>query len=49
MTNRFKEFDLINRVSEKLWAEVHKVIHKAMIKRKINAKRQNSCLRRPYK
>ena len=41
MTNRFKEFDLINRVSEKLWAEVDKVINKAMIKpslRKINAK-----------
>ena len=31
MTNRFKELDLINRVPEKLWTEVH-VIQEAMIK-----------------
>ena len=30
MTNRFKGFDLIDRVPEELWAEVHDITH-AMI------------------
>ena len=37
---------------EKLWAEVCDIVQEAGIKtihRKTNAKRQNSCLRRPYK
>ena len=52
MTNRFKELDLTDRVPEKLWTEVCNIVQEAVIKpspRKRNAKRQNSCLRRPYK
>ena len=52
VTNRFKGFDLIDRVPEKLWTEVCSPVQKAVIKatpRKRNAKRQNGCLRRPYK
>ena len=51
--NRFKGLDLIDRVPEELWAEVHDFVQEAMIKtipkKKKNAKRQNGCLRRPYK
>jgi len=50
--NRFKGLDLIDRVPEKLWTEVHDIIQKTGIKtipKKRNAKRQNSCQRRPYK
>ena len=50
--NRFKGLDLIDRVLEELWAEVHDIAQEAVIKsipRKTNAKRQNDCLRRPYK
>ena len=32
MTNRFKGLDLINRVLEKLWTEVHDIIQEVMIK-----------------
>ena len=32
MTNRFKGLDLIDRVPEKLWAEVHNIVQKARIK-----------------
>ena len=48
VTNRFKGLDLIYRVPEKLWMEVHN-IQEAGIKpspRKKNAIRQNGCLRR---
>ena len=53
VTNRFKGFDLIDRVPEKLWTEVCDIVQEAVIKtiprgKKI-AKRQNGCLRRPYK
>ena len=37
---------------EELWTEVRDIVQKAMIKtipKKKNAKRQNGCLRRPYK
>ena len=50
MRNRFKGIDLIYRVSEELWMEVHDIVQEAMIRpspRKGNAKRQNGCLRRP--
>ena len=50
--NRFKGLDLIHRVPEELRTEVDHMLQEAVIKtipRKINAKRQNSCLRRPYK
>ena len=52
VTNRFKELDMKHRVPEDLWAEVHDIVQEAVIKtilRKRNAKRQNGCLRRPYK
>ena len=32
MTNRFKELDLIDRVPEKLWTEVHNIVQKAVTK-----------------
>ena len=50
--NRFKGLDLIDRMPEELWTEVHNIVQKAVIKiisRKRNAERQNGCLRRPYK
>ena len=31
MRNRFKGLDLINRVPEELWAEVHDIVQKAVI------------------
>ena len=52
VTNRFKRLDLIDRMPEELWTEVRDVVQEAVIKthpRKTNAKRQNVCLRRPYK
>ena len=32
MTNRFKGFDLIDRVPEELWMEVHDIVQEAVIK-----------------
>ena len=32
MTNRFKGLDLIDRVPEELWTEVHNIVQKAVIK-----------------
>ena len=52
LTNRFKGLYLIDRVPEELWTEVHDIVQEAVTKtspRKRNAKRQNDCLRRPYK
>ena len=52
MTNRFKGLDLIDRVPEELWTEVHDIVQEAVIKiipKKRNTKRKNGCLRRPYK
>ena len=46
VANGFKGFDLIDRVPEELWTEVHDLVQKAVIKtipRKINAKKQNGC------
>ena len=51
-TNTFQELDVIDRVPEELWTKVHACVQEAVIKtipRKRNAKRQNGCLRRPYK
>ena len=51
-TNRFKGLDMIDRVPEELWRQAHDIVQKAVIKtipKKRNAKRQNGCLRRPYK
>ena len=52
VTNRFKGLDLMDRVPEELWMEVCDIVQEAVIeiipKRK-NAKKQNGCLRKPYK
>ena len=50
--NRFKGLDLIDRVPEDLWMEVHDFVLETVTKtipKKRNAKSQNGCLRRPYK
>ena len=52
VTNRFKGLDLIDRVLEELWTEVCGIVQEAGIKtipKKEKCKRQNGCLRRPYK
>ena len=50
MTNRFKGLDLIDRVPEELDMVVRDIVQEAMSSpRKRNAKKQNGCLRRPYK
>ena len=52
-TNRFKGLDLmIDRVPEELWTDVCTLYRRQWSRpspRKRNAKRQNGCLRRPYK
>ena len=52
VTNRFKGLDLIDRVPEELWTEVPDIVQETVIKTipmKKKCKRQNGCLRRPYK
>ena len=52
VTNKFKGLDLIDRVPEELWMEVHDILQEAVIKtipREKKCERQNGCLRRPYK
>ena len=52
VTNRFKGLDLIDRVPEKLWTEVCDTVQEAVIKtipKKKKWKKENGCLRRPYK
>ena len=51
LRNRFKDLDLIDRVTEELWTEVCDTVQEAEIKtipKKMKCKRQNGCLRRPY-
>ena len=50
--NRFKGLDLINEVPDELWTEVHDIVQETWIKTipmERNAKKQNGCLKRPYK
>ena len=49
--HRFKRLDLIDRLPEELWTEVHDIIQEAGIKTvaKKKKKGQNGCQRRPYK
>ena len=50
--NRLKGLDLIDRVPDELWSEVRDIVQKTgskTIPKKRNAKKQNGCLRRPYK
>ena len=52
VTNKFKALDMIDREPEELWMEVHDIVQEAVINtilKKRNAKRQNGCLRWPYK
>ena len=50
--NRFKGLDLIDRVPDELRIEVRDIVQETCTRpcpRKRNAKKQNGCLRRPYK
>ena len=50
--NRFKGLDLIDRVTEELWMEVHDIVQETGIKTiplEKKSKEQNGCLGRPYK
>ena len=50
--NRFRELDLVDRVPEELWMEVHNTVQEAMtnttLKRK-KGNKENGRPRRPYK
>ena len=49
--NRFKRLDLIDRMPDELWTEVHDIIQEAVIKtisKKKKCEKGNGCLRRPY-
>ena len=50
VTNRFKRLDLVEKAPEELCTEVRDIVQEAGIKtipRKRNAKKKNSCLKRP--
>ena len=50
--NRFKGLDLIDRVSDELQREIHDTVQETGIQtipKKKKRKKQNGCLRRPYK
>ena len=50
--NRFNGLDLIDRVPDELWMEVRDIVQETGIKTipmEKNAKKQNGCLRRPFK
>ena len=50
--NSFKGLDLIDRVPDELWIEVVTLYRRQRSRRsprERNAKKQNDCLRRPYK
>ena len=52
LTNRFKGLNLIDRVPEELWTEVHDTVQQVVIKtipKKKKCKKANGCQRRPYK
>ena len=50
--NRFKGLDLIDRVPDELWTEVCDIVQETGIKiipKEKKCKKQNGCLRMPYK
>ena len=52
MRKRFKALDLIDRVPDELWTEVHDIVQETgnkIIPKKKKCKKANGCLRRPYK
>ena len=49
--NRFKGLDMINRVPDEVWTEVHELYRRQGSRPspwKTNAKKQNGCQGRPY-
>ena len=52
VTNKFKGLDLIDKVLEELWTEARDIVQETGIKTipmEKKCKKQNGCLRRPYK
>jgi len=52
MTSRFNGLDMVDRVPEELWTEVHNIVQQTVIKtmpKKKKCNEVNSCLRRLYK
>ena len=52
LMSRFKGLNLVERMPEELWTEVHNIVQEAVIKtpqRNRNTRRQSDCLRRFYK
>ena len=50
--HRFKGLDMTDRMPDELWMEVHDIVQETEMKtipKKKKCKKQNSCLRRPYK
>ena len=50
--NRFKRLDLLDKVPDKLWMEIHDTVQETgirTIQKKKKSKKQNGCLRRLYK
>ena len=50
--NRFKGLDMIDRVPDELWTEVRDIVQETVSKtipKKKKYKKENGCLRRPYK
>ena len=50
--NRFKGLDLIDRVPDELWTEICDIVQRQesrLSPKKGNAKKQNGCLRSPYR
>ena len=50
--NRFKGLDLLDRVPDELWTELHDIVQETGIKTipmEKKWKKQNGCLRRPYR
>ena len=46
--NRFKGLDLTDRVPDELWNEVHDIVQETAHGKEMQ-KKQNGCLRKPYK
>ena len=46
VTNRFKGLDLIDRVPEELWTEVHDIVQEAVIK---TISKKKKCKKKKYK
>ena len=50
MMNKFGGSELVDRVPEELWTEVHNIVQETRPSERIrNARRQSGCLRRLYK